>query len=35
MELKDLEKEIENIKIRNVRVELDKKWETIGSRNNI
>ena len=28
MELKDLEKEIENIKIRNARVELDKKWET-------
>ncbi len=27
MELKDLEKEIENIKIRNARVELDKKWK--------
>lgn len=28
MELKDLEKEIENIKERNKRVELDKAWET-------
>lgn len=28
MELKDLEKEIENIKERNKRVELDKRWET-------
>ena len=28
MELKDLENEIENIKQRNKRVELDKKWET-------
>ena len=27
MELKDLEKEIENIKTRNKKVELDKKWE--------
>lgn len=27
MELKDLKKEIENIKIRSARVELDKKWE--------
>ena len=27
MELKDLEKEIENIKKRNKRVELDKRWE--------
>lgn len=28
MEMKDLKKEIENIKERNQRVELDKKWET-------
>lgn len=27
MELKDLEKEIENIKKRNKRVKLDKRWE--------
>lgn len=27
MELKDLEKEIENIKERNKRVELDKRWK--------
>jgi len=32
MELKDLEKEIEEIKNRNKRVELDKKWETSGTR---
>ncbi len=32
MELKDLEKEIENIKTRNKRVELDKKWETSWTR---
>ena len=32
MELKDLEKEIENIKTRNKRVELDKKWETSATR---
>ena len=32
MELKDLEKEIENIKERNKRVELDKKWETSWTR---
>ena len=32
MELKDLEKEIENIKTRNKRVELDKKWETSLTR---
>ena len=32
MELKDLEKEIENIKSRNKRVELDKKWETSLTR---
>lgn len=32
MELKDLEKEIENIKKRNVRVELDKAWETSWTR---
>ena len=32
MELKDLEKEIENIKIRNARVELAKKWETCWTR---
>lgn len=32
MELKDLEKEIENIKQRNKRVESDKKWETSWTR---
>ena len=32
MELKDLEKEVEEIKERNKRVELDKKWETSGTR---
>ena len=32
MELKDIEKEIENIKSRNKRVELDKKWETSLTR---
>ena len=32
MELKDLEKEMENIKQRNKRVELDKKWETSWTR---
>ena len=32
MELKDVEKEIEDIKTRNTRVELDKKWETSGTR---
>ena len=32
MELKDLEKEIESIKSRNARVELDKKWETSWTR---
>ena len=32
MELKDIEKEIENIKSRNKRVELDKKWETSWTR---
>ena len=32
MELKNLEKEIENIKQRNTRVELDKKWETSWTR---
>ena len=32
MELKDLEKEIENIKTRNKKVELDKKWETSLTR---
>ena len=32
MELKDLEKEIESIKTRNKRVELDKKWETCWTR---
>lgn len=35
MELKDLEKEIENIKIRNARVELDKKWETCWTMENM
>ena len=28
MELKELESEIEKIKLRNQKVELDKKWET-------
>lgn len=32
MELKDLEKEIETIKDRNKKVELDKKWETSWTR---
>ena len=32
MELKDLENKIENIKQRNKRVELDKKWETSLTR---
>lgn len=32
MELKNLEKEIENIKERNKRVELDKRWETSWTR---
>ena len=32
MEIKDLEKEIEEIKERNKRVELDKKWETSMTR---
>lgn len=32
MELKELEKEIEEIKERNKRVELDKKWETSITR---
>ena len=32
MELKDLENEIENIKQRNKRVELDKAWETSWTR---
>ena len=32
MEVKDLEKEIEEIKERNRRVELDKKWETSLTR---
>lgn len=32
MELKDLENEIEKIKQRNKRVELDKKWETSLTR---
>lgn len=32
MKLKELEKEIENIKARNKRVELDKKWETSWTR---
>lgn len=32
MELKDLEKEIENIKERNKRVELDKRLETSWTR---
>jgi len=32
MELKDLEKTIEDILERNKRVELDKKWETSATR---
>ena len=32
MEIKDLEKEIEQIKQRHAKVELDKKWETSGTR---
>lgn len=32
--MEDLKKEIENIKIRNKRVELDKKWETSYTRKN-
>ena len=32
MEIKDIEKEINNIKERNRRVELDKKWETSWTR---
>ena len=32
MEIEDLKKEIENIKERNKRVELDKKWETSWTR---
>ena len=32
MEIEDLKKEIENIKERNKRVELDKKWETSSTR---
>ena len=32
MELKDLEKEIENIKESNKKVELDKSWETSWTR---
>lgn len=32
MENKDLEKEIEQIKQRNAKVELDKKWETSKAR---
>lgn len=32
MEIKDLEKEIQNIKERNAKVELDKKWETSWTR---
>ena len=32
MEIEELRKEIENIKQRNKRVELDKKWETSWTR---
>ena len=32
IEIEDLKKEIENIKERNKRVELDKKWETSLTR---
>lgn len=30
--MENLEKEIEEIKLRNKKVELDKKWETSGTR---
>jgi len=32
MEIKEIEQEIKNIKKRNKRVELDKKWETCWTR---
>lgn len=32
MDLKEIENEINNIKIRNKKVELDKKWETSWTR---
>ena len=32
MNAKDIEKEIKQIKTRNARVELDKKWETSWTR---
>ncbi len=32
MEIEELKKEIENINLRNKRVELDKKWETSWTR---
>lgn len=32
MDLKDIEQEIENIKARNKKVELDKRWETSWTR---
>lgn len=32
MDIKELENEIEEIKNRNLRVELDKKWETSNTR---
>lgn len=32
MEIEEIKKEIENIKQRNKRVELDKKWETSWTR---
>ena len=32
MELKEIEQEVKNIKERNKRVELDKKWETSWTR---
>ena len=32
MEIKEIEQEIKNIKERNKRVELDKKWETCWTR---
>lgn len=32
MEIKELEKEIEQIKQRNQKVEQDKRWETSGTR---
>ena len=32
MDIKEIEQEIKNIKVRNKKVELDKKWETCWTR---